>query len=253
MDPKQRIAQFEDLCREDPSNDMAWFSLAGAYREAGRHGSAADAYRRCVEANPDMTKAYQLGGASLIEAGLEDEAAELLTRGYEVASKRGDLMPKNAIGDLLDSIGVPRPEVAEDRVPENTQSDWNCPQTGLPATPMARPPFRGAVGEWIQQNVSEETFKAWLVMGTNTINTFRLDLSNDEDAALYDDVMYRFFGLDPDTYRELTGNELKQASAAKLAPLLGQAIPQWRQRYPNIQGSPLDQRLAGLETEIASA
>jgi len=252
MDPQNRIAQFESLCREDPTNDMAWFSLGGAFREVGRHGSAADAYQRCVDANPDMTKAYQLGGASLIEAGREDEAAEFLTTGYEIAAKRGDLMPKNAIAELLQQIGAPVPKTeGDDRAAATPAGDWTCPQTGLPATKMARPPFRGKVGAWIAEHVSEETFKAWLVLGTNTINTFRLDLSNDEDALLYDYVMYRFFGLDPAEYEQLSGQALPEVPAAKLAPLLGQAIPQWRQRYPDIGGSPLDQRLKQLEAEIA--
>ncbi|MEL7471720.1 MAG: Fe(2+)-trafficking protein [Planctomycetota bacterium] len=251
MDPHQRIAQFEDFCREDPDNDMAWFSLAGAYREAGRHGSAADAYQRCFEANPNMTKAYQLAGDSLIEAGREDEAAEILTKGFVIADERGDRMPMNAMGELLDRLGKPRPVIAkpEEAAPPST-GDWICPQTGLPANKMARPPFRGALGEWIQSNVSDETFKAWLVMGTNTINTFRLDLSNDDDAAMYDYVMYRFFGLEPVAYAELSGSAFPSVPAAKLAPLMGQAIPQWRQRYPDIDGSPLDLRLKAMEEEI---
>ena len=43
MDVAQRIAQFETMVRPeaDPNNDMAWFSLAQAYADAGRHADAA--------------------------------------------------------------------------------------------------------------------------------------------------------------------------------------------------------------------
>ncbi|MCK6478042.1 MAG: hypothetical protein L6Q35_14570, partial [Phycisphaerales bacterium] len=48
MDPNQRIAQFEAMVRPeaDPNNDMAWFSLGSAYRDAGRHADAAKAFAR---------------------------------------------------------------------------------------------------------------------------------------------------------------------------------------------------------------
>ena len=64
MDIQQRIAQFENMVRDeaDPTNDMAWFSLGGAYAQAGRHADAAKAYVRCVQINPAMSKAWQLAG-----------------------------------------------------------------------------------------------------------------------------------------------------------------------------------------------
>ena len=36
MDLDTRIAQFEKMATDDPSNDMAHFSLGGAYQQAGR-------------------------------------------------------------------------------------------------------------------------------------------------------------------------------------------------------------------------
>ena len=41
MDLDQRIAQFENMAAEDEANDMAHFSLGGAYLQAGRHAEAA--------------------------------------------------------------------------------------------------------------------------------------------------------------------------------------------------------------------
>ena len=113
MDIDERIRRFEELVRDDPENDMALFSLGGAYNQAGRYREAAGAYLRCTEANPTMSKAYQLAGAALMASDQKDKAAETLTKGYTVAAKQGDLMPRKAMGDLLGQLGAPIPEVEE--------------------------------------------------------------------------------------------------------------------------------------------
>lgn len=204
MDLNQRIAQFETMVAPgaDPDNDMAWFSLAGAYAQAGRHADAARAYRRCIEINPAMSKAYQLAGQALISAGETDAAAEILTTGYAAAGKRGDRMPQRAMGELLRSLGKPPPESAtpEAAAPEGGFIDR---KTGRPGTPMPRPPFKGAVGEWIAANISRETFEDWIRQGTKVINELRLDLSREEHAATYDSYMYEFLEIDDATLRQL--------------------------------------------------
>jgi Fe-S cluster biosynthesis and repair protein YggX len=71
---------------------------------------------------------------------------------------------------------------------------------------MARPPFRGPVGEWIRENVSHQTFQAWIAQGTKVINELRLDLSRDEDAETYDRHMREYLGIDDALYERLTGH-----------------------------------------------
>jgi len=107
-----RIAQFEKMASADPTNEMAHFSLGKAYLDAGRHAEAARSFERCVELAPDMSKAFQLGGQAMIGAGWADRAVEILTRGYETAARKGDLMPRNAIAELLRSIGREPPKLA---------------------------------------------------------------------------------------------------------------------------------------------
>ncbi len=197
MDVEQRIAQFEKMALEDPDNDMAHFSLGGAYNQAGRFAEAAASYQRCIALNPGMSKAYQLAGAALMACGREDEAAEVLTRGYAATAERGDLMPKKAIGELLERLGRPVPEVrsaAQARAP--TAGGFVCRRTGRPGTKMDRPPFRGPIGEWIAANISRETWESWIAQGTKVINELRLDLSRDEDAATYDQHMREFLGME---------------------------------------------------------
>src|SRR5262249_30200080 len=79
-----------------------------------------------------------------------------------------------------------------------------CQRTGRPGTKMSRPPFRGPVGEWIQQNISQETFSAWIAQGTKVINELRLELSREDDEAVYDQHMREFLGIDDELYEKLT-------------------------------------------------
>ncbi len=214
MDAAKRIEQFKQLCEQDPGNDMARFSLGGAYAQNGQHAEAAEAYLACVEINANFSKAYQLAGKSLIEAGETDRAGEVLEKGYLVAAKNGDLMPKNGIADLLREIGRELPEVpAEEKAASGAGGDgFVCQRTKRPGTRMARPPFRGGLGAWIQENISRETFDEWIGLGTKIINELRLDLSREQDDAVYDYGMRRFLGLTDAHYAELTGADAPQPS-----------------------------------------
>lgn len=211
MDVNQRIAQFETMVRPgaDPDNDMAWFSLGRAYAEAGRHAEAATAFERCFTLNPGMSKAYQLAGEALIASGELSKAADVLTRGYESAGKRGDRMPMTAMGDLLRKIGhePPAPPTTSATATESGQiaGGFVCRRSGKPGTKMDRPPFKGVVGVWIQQHIARETWEDWVKQGTKVINEMRLDLSREEDSETYDRHMREYLGLDEETHAGLRG------------------------------------------------
>jgi Fe-S cluster biosynthesis and repair protein YggX len=210
MDPEARIQQFRKLIEQDPTSDMAYFSLGQALSQAGRFGEAAEAFTRCVELNPAMTKGFQLAGAAHMAAGDDDAAKAVLTRGYEEATTRGDLMPKKAMADLLGQLGAPVPEVEDNPRPAVSPGGaggFVCAKSGRPGTRMARPPFRNGVGVWIQENVSKETFDEWIRLGTKIINELRLDLSRDEHDAAYDYGMRRFVGIDDALYADLMGKQ----------------------------------------------
>ncbi|MBX3383357.1 MAG: Fe(2+)-trafficking protein [Phycisphaeraceae bacterium] len=198
MDVAQRIAQFETMVRPeaDPNNDMAWFSLAQAYADAGRHADAATAFLRCTTLNPVMSKAYQLAGKALIESGQRDQAVSILTDGYKVATRRGEYLPQKGIKDLLESLGAPVPEAEAAQVPIAPEGSFLCTRTGRPGNKMARPPFRGPVGAWIAEHISQETWDDWVRQGTKVINEMRLDLSRDEDSETYDRQMREYLGID---------------------------------------------------------
>jgi Fe-S cluster biosynthesis and repair protein YggX len=61
------------------------------------------------------------------------------------------------------------------------------------------------VGAWIQENISAETWKAWIGQGTKVINELRLDFSRDRDQEVYDQHMHEFLGLDPEALARIRG------------------------------------------------
>lgn len=208
MDTATRIAQFEKMAREDPENDMAHFSLGGAYAQAGRHADAAAAYLKCVEANPAMSKAWQLAGASLMASGDSKRAAATLTRGFVEAASRGDRMPQQAMAGMLKELGEPIPEIkGAAAAAAGVTGDFVCKRTGKPGSQLEDPPMRGPLGRWIQENISAETWRAWIGQGTKVINELRLDFSRDQDQAVYEKHMCEYLGIDDDLYARLTGQQ----------------------------------------------
>ncbi|MFO0875605.1 MAG: Fe(2+)-trafficking protein, partial [Phycisphaerales bacterium] len=208
-DLSTRVAAFEKMAADDPSNDMAHFSLGRAYLDAGRHGEAARSLERCIELNPHMSKAYELAGKAMIGAGWADKAVLMLNRGYEVATRKGDRMPQQAIAELLRSIGREPPVVAvaatsaADGAGPSIGGGFICKRSGRPGTKMDKPPFRGPIGQWIHENISAETWKSWIGQGTKVINELRLDFSRDKDQDVYDQHMREFLGIDQELYTEL--------------------------------------------------
>ena len=210
MDITQRIAQFENMVQADPSNDMAHFSLANAYAQVGRLADAAASYVRCTAVNPGFTKAYQLAGKALIDAGNPTEAASVLSAGFVEAAKRGDRLPQRAMAELLASIGVALPELpaaAPADLPPVPTGGFICARTGRAGTKMPRPPFRGPIGAWIAANISQETFNEWIAQGTKVINELRLDITRDDHAATYDKYMYEYLGMDDELLASLQPGE----------------------------------------------
>lgn len=205
MDINARIAQFENMVQPgaDPDNDMAWFSLGGAYAQAGRHADAAKAFQKCFTLNPAMSKAYQLAGKALIDAGQKSEAVEVLTEGFKRAAAKGDFLPKKAIGEMLTSIGAPVPEIAAAAQAATGGGGFMCKRTGRDGTKLARPPMRGPIGQWIYENISQETWTDWIKQGTKVINEMRLDLSREDHAATYDQHMYEYLGIDEELLTSL--------------------------------------------------
>ncbi len=207
MDPEKRITQFQRLIADDPTNDMAYFSLGNAFLASDRYDEAADTFEQCAKINEAMTKAYQLAGDAYIKAGKVDLAKVILTKGYIEATTRGDMLPKKAIAELLESINAEVPSVEDAKPPSSAKptGDFKCAKSGEMGTKLARAPFRNAMGLWILENISNETFTEWIHLGTKIINELRLDLSRDDHDAVYEYAMRIFLGFNDELYQKHMG------------------------------------------------
>ena len=195
---RQRIAQWENMAEADPDNAMGWFSLGGAYKDAEQPEEAARALRKALELDPGLSRGYQLLGQVLIKAGEEDQAADVLTRGYTTAAERGDVMPQRAMGSLLENLGRAVPEVETKSAAPLAEASGDSivdRRTGQPGTRLAKPPLRGPIGRFIIDHYSVQTWNEWIAMGTKVINELRLDFSNMDHQKMYDTNMLEWLGF----------------------------------------------------------
>ncbi|MEM6551337.1 MAG: Fe(2+)-trafficking protein [Planctomycetota bacterium] len=204
-DLEARIVQWEQMAREAP-DDMAFFSLGNAYREAGRHSEAADAFEQAIGHNPGMSRAYEMAGRSLLADEQKDAASELLVKGYTTAAERGDVKVKNAIAELLERLGTPLPEV-EDPAAKKAQVEADGRmvldlRSGQPQPKLPGAPMKGPLGEYIYANFGQITWQQWIAQGTKVINELRLDFSRDEDQETYDRYMKEWLGITDDQLAE---------------------------------------------------
>ena len=106
-------------------------------------------------------------------------------------------MPQRAMGSLLEKIGHPVPQVkaaveAAPVAPTNAITDRKSGSVGnrLPDQPM-----RGALGKFIYDHYSNETWQQWIRQGTKVINELRLDFSNETHQKTYEQHMMEWLGF----------------------------------------------------------
>jgi Fe-S cluster biosynthesis and repair protein YggX len=199
---EERIAQWEQMAREAP-DDMAFFSLGNAYRDAERFEDAAGAFAKAIELNPNMSRAYQLHAQVLLKLDRNDAAAETLEKGYTVAAERGDVMPQRAMASLLQKLGKPLPEVEAKAEEVDLGEDQIIDRrTGRPQPRLAGPPMRGPTGRFIYDHFGQHTWREWIGQGTKVINELRLDFSNPQHQDTYDQYMLEWLQVTPDEIEE---------------------------------------------------
>ncbi|MEM7681699.1 MAG: Fe(2+)-trafficking protein [Planctomycetota bacterium] len=194
----ERIAQWEQMAAQAP-DDMAYFSLGNAYREAARIDDAAGAFEQAIELNPGMSRAYQLLGQMLIRLEKPDEAGPILLKGYTTAAERGDVMPQKAIAGMLEKLGLELPEV-EDAAARRAEVEASGHmvldrRAGQPQPRLADPPMRGDLGRFIFHHFGQVSWNLWIGQGTKVINELRLDFSRVEDQDTYEQHMKQWLAV----------------------------------------------------------
>ena len=164
---------------------MSFFSLGEAYRAAGRHGEAADAYEKALEHNPAMSRALQHLGEAQLKLGPRGRGdrrrSRAATRSPPAAA---DVLPMRAMEERLKRLGAPIPEVksAAEKAAELAAESGGAmvldKRTGQPQPRLDGPPMRGPIGAYIAEHFGQVTWTQWIGQGTKVINELRLDFSN---------------------------------------------------------------------------
>src|SRR5690348_13559233 len=102
-----RIEQFQKMSNDDPTNEVAHFSLGREYLAAGQNAQALASLTRCLELNPNISKAYQLASQALLGLNRREDAIARLTEGVKRADERGEMMPRNEMVTQLKELGAP--------------------------------------------------------------------------------------------------------------------------------------------------
>ena len=204
---QERIQQWEQMAAAAP-DDMAFFSLGNAYREAERYDDAVGAYTRAIELNNGMSRAYQFIGQCLIKLDRADSAADYLEQGYKTAAQRGDVMPQKAIASLLtEKLNRELPDISEieaEKAEIEASGDMILDRrTGSAQPKLPDPPMRGPVGEFIFENFGQDTWREWIRQGTKVINELRLDFSDPNQQDVYEKYMFEWLGISDEEIEQL--------------------------------------------------
>lgn len=199
---QERIAQFRKMANDDPDNELGHYRLGQLLMEAGQHEEAIASFRRTLELSPQFSKVYQLLGSCLVQLNHRDDALKVLREGFATADERGDYVPRDEISKLLVQLGDPAPVSKKQATgsPGGPGDGFRCQRPGCAAgnraRQLARPPMSDEMGQKIHASVCAECWDYWLKnLSIKVINEMRLDLSTEQGAEIYDQVMRETLGL----------------------------------------------------------
>lgn len=191
-----RIEQFRKMAEADPDNELGHFSLGKAYLDAGMTAPAIQSLQRVVEMNPNIAKVYQLLASALLKENRKPEAIERLTKGVEIATARGDMMPKNEMVKMLTELGAPIPASAASAPAQSVgEGQVLCSRCGRVGRKLPGPVFSNDLGRQIEQKICADCWREWIHMGTKVINELRLPLADPQAQKIFDQHMREFLNL----------------------------------------------------------
>jgi Fe-S cluster biosynthesis and repair protein YggX len=195
-DAASRIEQFRKMANDDPKNELGHFSLGRALLDDKQYEQAAQSLRKCLELNPNISKAYQLLATALLSLNGKDEAIQILTEGAKRADERREVMPRNEMTKMLKELGAPVPEFKQSVTTQAAgEGEVLCQRCGIIAKRMSSPPFRNPVGQEIFEKICAACFREWIGMGTKVINELRLPMNDPQAQKVYDQHMLEFLTL----------------------------------------------------------
>jgi tetratricopeptide (TPR) repeat protein len=197
---QDRIAQFRKMAHDDPDNELGHFRLGQLLMEAEQYTEAAASFRRTLELSPQFSKVYQLLGTCLLKENKREEAIKILREGFAVADERGDNIPRDEMVKLLVQLGESAPASKKAKGSSSGGDGFRCQRPGCLAGASARqlpkPPMSDELGKRIYSQVCAECWDYWLRnLSIKVINEMRLDLSTEQGAEVYDQIMRETLGL----------------------------------------------------------
>lgn len=195
---QDRIAQFQKMANDDPDNELGHFRLGQLLMEANQLEDAIASFRRTLQLSPQFSKVYQLLGTCILKQDRKDEAIQVLQEGHNIASARGDYMPRDEMARMLAQLGQPVAEAAKETGPSG---GFRCERPGCPyggrARQLTKAPMSDEIGQRILERVCADCWNDWLKnYSVKVINELRLDLSTERGQEEYDRYMKEFLGLD---------------------------------------------------------
>lgn len=199
---QDRIDQFRNMAENDPDNELGHYRLGQLLMEAEQYAEAEKSFRRTLELSPQFSKVFQLLADCLIKQDRKEEAVETLRNGFSVADERGDRMPRDEMGRMLEELGekAPVPRQADSDIPEG-QGGFPCAapncMMGGNAVQLEKPPMSDEMGQAIYEKVCAHCWREWFQnYSIKVINELHLDLSTEAGQEAYDRYMREFLGLD---------------------------------------------------------
>jgi Fe-S cluster biosynthesis and repair protein YggX len=191
-----RIEQFRKMTESDPNNELGHFSLGRVLLDSGNAPEAAKSFQRVIALNPNLGKVYQLLAQAQLKQNQRDYAIDSLRTGIRIASRRGDLMPKNDMLKMLKDLDVDTSEFEAPR-PERPagEGEVQCTRCGQVKPKMPSPPFNNSLGREVHGKVCADCWREWIGMGTKVINELRLPLSDPQAQKVFDQHMIEFLNL----------------------------------------------------------
>ena len=191
----QQLDEMRQRAEADPNDEIAHFSLGRALLDANEPAEAAKALQRVIALNPNIAKAYQLLGDAQTKTGHRDFAIKTLTEGIHVAHRRGDLMPKNQMIQMLEGLGGPVPQFTDPRTTTVSAGEIFCKRHGAVGPKLEKPPFRNDFGKEIYENICANCWKEAIAFGTKVINELRLPLADPQAQTMWDQHVRDFLNL----------------------------------------------------------
>ncbi len=191
----QQLDEMRQRAAADPNDEIAHFSLGRALLDANEPAEAAKALQRVLALNPNIAKAYQLLGDAQTKTGHRDFAIKTLTEGIHVAHRRGDLMPKNQMIQMLEDLGAPVPQFTDPKTTTVSAGEVFCKRHGAAGPKLEKPPMRNAFGQEIYENICANCWKEAIAFGTKVINELRLPLADPQAQKMWDQHIREFLNL----------------------------------------------------------